>query len=285
MRGWLSAEKNYLTVPDGAVMRAHGIGEVVESDCPLWRIGDSAFGWLGWQQIAAVAPRDLLWPVDLAQAPLPLWLSLFGLNGLTAWLGFAYFGRPVAGQTLLVSTAAGAVGSVVGQLAAAAGLRAIGLTSGAEKVARATTEFGYHAAIDYRAAGTDLRAQIAAACPNGIDIFFDNTAGAIADAVFPSLNVAARVVQCGTTSVDSWLPVPTGPRRERDMLVKRLSWHGFVAFDHAELFPQAQARLRELYAAGSLTARHEILGSLDHAPGAIRHLYSSNNNGRLCIRP
>ncbi len=285
MRGWLSAETNYLTVPDGAVMRAHGIGEVIASDCAAWRIGDTAFGWLGWQQIAAVMPRDLLWPVDPAQAQLPLWLSLFGLNGLTAWLGFAHFGRPVAGQTLLVSTAAGAVGSVAGQLAAAAGLRAVGLTSGPEKVARATAEFGYHAAIDYRAAGPDLRAQIAAACPDGIDIFFDNTAGPIADAVFPSLNAAARVVQCGTASVASWLPVPAGPRRERDMLVKRLSWHGFVAFDHADLFPQAQAALQSLYHAGRLTARHEILPSLDHAPGAIRHLYSGNNTGRLCIRP
>jgi NADPH-dependent curcumin reductase CurA len=285
MRGWLSAEKNYLTVPDGAVMRAHGIGEVIASESPQWRVGDTAFGWLGWQQFAAIPPQDLLWKIDPAKAPLPEWLSLFGLNGLTAWLGFEHFGRPVAGQTVLVSTAAGAVGSVVGQLAAAAALRAIGLTSGPEKVALATTEFGYHTAIDYRAAGTALREKIAAACPNGIDIFFDNTAGAIADAVFPTLNTAARVIQCGTASVESWLPVPQGPRRERDMLVKRLSWHGFVAFDHTDLFPRAQDRLQTLYAAGQLTARHEILEGLHHAPGAIRHLYSGHNTGRLCIRP
>jgi NADPH-dependent curcumin reductase CurA len=285
MRGWLSKETNYLTVPDGAVMRAHGIGEVIESDCPQWRIGDTAFGWLGWQQIAAAPASDLLWKVDLACAPLPEWLSLFGLNGLTAWLGFEHFGRPVAGETVLVSTAAGAVGGVVGQLAAAAGLRAIGLTSGPDKVTLATTEFGYHTAIDYRAAGPDLRAQIAAACPQGIDIFFDNTAGPIADAVFPTLNTAARVIQCGTASVGSWLPVPQGPRRERDMLVKRLSWHGFVAFDHTSLFPRAQDRLQSLYAAGQLTARHEILEGLQHAPGAIRHLYAGHNTGRLCIRP
>jgi NADPH-dependent curcumin reductase CurA len=285
MRGWLSAETNYLTVANGFVMRAHGIGEVIESDCAQWQAGDTAFGWLGWQQIAAVAPADLLWPVDLGQAPPALWLSLFGLNGLTAWLGFEHFGRPQAGETVLVSTAAGAVGSVVGQLAAAAGLRAVGLAGGPEKVARASAEFGYHTAIDYRAAGPELRAQIAAACPDGIDIFFDNTAGAIADAVFPALNVAARVVQCGTASVESWLPVPVGPRRERDMLVKRLSWQGFVAFDHEDLFPQAQARLQSLYAAGQLVARDEILEGLDTAPGAIRYLYGGKNNGRLCIRP
>ena len=285
MRGWLSAEVNYLTVPDGSVMRAHGVGEVIATDCPQWPLGAMAFGWFGWQRFAAAAPADLLWPVDLNVAPAEAWLNIFGLNGLTAWVGLIHLGRPRAGETVLVSTAAGAVGGVVGQLAKAAGLRAVGVTGDVQKVARATSAFGYAAAINYREAGEGLSAAIGQACPDGIDLFFDNTAGAIADAVFPHLKVGARVIQCGTASVPSWLPPPSGPRRERDVLVKRLSWHGFVAFDHTALFPRALAELQALYAAGKLISRDEVLDGLEQAPGAIQRLYRGENQGRLSLRP
>jgi NADPH-dependent curcumin reductase CurA len=285
MRGWLSAETNYMTVPDGAVMRAHGVGEVIASDCPAWPVGALAYGWLGWQQYAAVAEADLLWPIDLKLAPAEAWLSIFGLNGLTAWLGLVHLGRPKPGDTVFVTTAAGSVGGVVGQLAKARGLNAIGLTGGPDKAARAVETLGYTTALDYRALGEGVRAAVAQACPKGVDIFFDNTAGALADAVFPVLNVGARVIQCGTASVASWLPPPTGPRRERDVLVKRLSWHGFVAFDHQTLFPEALRDLQALYAAGQLIAQDEVLDGLDQAPGAIQRLYSGENQGRLSIRP
>ena len=285
MRGWLSAEKNYMTVPDGAVMRALCVGEVVQSRCADWPVGRLAYGWMGWCRYAAVLPSDLLWAVDAALAPPAAWLNIFGLNGLTAWLGLLHFGCPRPGDTVLVTTAAGAVGAVVGQLAAARGLRAVGLTSTAEKVGRATTCLGYNAAIDYRAAGDGLADAVAASCPDGIDIFFDNTAGWLADAVFGRLNTGARVVQCGTASIATWLPPPTGPRRERDMLVKRLSWQGFVAFDHTALFPAALAELRALYEAGQLVSHDDVLHGLEHAPGAIQRLYNGNNHGRLSIVP
>jgi NADPH-dependent curcumin reductase CurA len=284
MRGWLSAEKNYATVPDGAVMRALGIGEVIESRSPDWQVGMCAYGWLGWQRYAALPAGELLWQADIGAAPAEAWLSIFGLNGLTAWIGLTHLAQPRPGETVLVTTAAGGVGGVVGQLAAAAGLRAVGLAGGPEKVARATQELGYAAAIDYRAPG-DLAAAIAAACPAGIDVFFDNTAGPLADAIFPRLNTGARVIQCGTASVASWLPPPQGPRRERDMLVKRLAWHGFVAFDHAGLFPRALSDLRALHAAGKLTSHDQVLQGLEHAPGAIQMLYRGENHGRLSIRP
>jgi len=285
MRGWLSAEKNYATVPDGEVMRALGVGEVIESECAAWPVGACAYGWLGWQRFAAVQPTALLWQADTQAAPPEAWLSIFGLNGLTAWLGLVHLGQPAPGNTVLVTTAAGGVGGVVGQLAAASGLRAVGITGGPEKVGRATAELGYAAAIDYRAPGLDLSAAIAAACPEGIDVFFDNTAGALADAVFAHLNTNARVIQCGTASVASWLPPPQGPRRERDMLVKRLSWHGFVAFDHTSLFPRALAELRALHAAGKLVSHDQVLDGLEQAPGAIKMLYRGENHGRLSIRP
>jgi len=284
MRGWLSAEKNYATVPDGAVMRALGVGLVIESRSADWSVGMAAYGWLGWQRYAAVPAAELLWPADIEAAPPQAWISIFGLNGLTAWIGLTHLGRPRPGETVLVTTAAGGVGGVVGQLAAAAGLRAVGLAGGPEKVARATAQLGYAAAIDYRAPG-DLSAAIAAACPDGIDVFFDNTAGQLADTIFPYLNTGARVIQCGTASVASWLPPPLGPRRERDILVKRLTWQGFVAFDHTDLFPRALAELRALYAAGKLVSHDQVLDGLEHAPCAIQMLYRGENRGRLSIRP
>lgn len=285
MRGWLSSEKNYLNVPDGAIMRAHGIGEIIESQSPEWPIGTAVFGWLGWQRYAALAVSELLWKVDLTVAPAEAWLNIFGLNGLTAWVGFCHLARPKAGETVFVTTAAGGVGGIVGQLAASMNVRAVGLTGSDDKAARAVNELGFASAINYRTTGENLGHAIAEACPGGIDIFFDNTAGYLADSVFAHLNVGARIVQCGTAAVSSWLPVPLGPRRERDILVKRLSWHGFLVFDHSGVFPQAQEALRDLYMRGKLISRDEILEGLDQAPGAIEQLYRGENTGRLMIRP
>jgi NADPH-dependent curcumin reductase CurA len=265
-------------------MRAHGVGEILASNHPDWKPGDYAFGWFGWQQFAAATAEDLLWKIDPALAPASAWLGVLGLNGLTAWVGLNHLAHARPGETIMVSTAAGAVGGAVGQLARAAGLRTIGLTSTDEKIAHACAALGYDAALNYRTE-TDLSAAIAAVCPEGINIFFDNTAGAIADAVFPHLAPGARIIQCGTASVSTWLPPPSGPRRERAMLVKRLSWHGFVVFDHAALFPQALHELAAFVADGRLTGQDHVLEGLDHAPGAIAMLYRGDNQGRLLIRP
>jgi len=283
MRGWLSGESNYLTVPTGDVMRAEAIGEILDSRHADWHVGEFVYGVFGWQHYAAVGPAHLYWKIDLDVAPAPVWLGALGFNGLTAWFGLLHYGRPRRGETLVVSTAAGAVGSVVAGLAREAGLRSIGLTQGAEKLNRCRAMLGYDAALDYTA--PDLRSALAAACPDGVDIFYDNTAGPIADAVFPLLNRGARVVQCGTVSVANWLPAPLGPRRERAMIVKRLSWHGFVISDHRDSFPEALAHLKRLFTTGSLDAQTEILDGLDAAPGALQYLYAGRNRGRLCIRP
>ncbi len=283
MRGWLSQERNYMTVSNGEVMRAHGVGRVVESQDERWVPGDLAYGWLGWQRYAAVASSALLWPVDETVAPAPVWLSVLGLNGLTAWIGLNLLGRPARGETIVVSAAAGGVGGLVGQLAAHRGLRAVGIAGGARKTELARTQLGFHAAVDYKAAAGDLGRELAGLLPDGVDIFFDNTAGPIADAVFPVLNGGARIVQCGTVAVPDWTTLPTGPRRERDILVKRLSWHGLVVFDHVARFEEAFADLKDLYRGGVLTARHDVLRGLDMAPGALGRLYDGTNNGRLMI--
>ncbi len=283
MRGWLSRERNYMTVEDGAVMRAEAIGEILESRDPAWQVGNFVYGVFGWQQYAAVAVSDLHWRIDLDIAPAPVWLGTLGFNGLTAWFGLMHYGRPQRGETLVVSTAAGAVGSVVAGLARDAGVRTVGITRGAEKLQRCRDRLGYNEALDYTA--PDFKSSLAAACPGGVDIFYDNTAGPIADAVFPLLNRRARVVQCGSVSVANWLPVPAGPRRERDMIVKRLSWHGFVVTDHRGSFTEALAHLKRLFVAGALDAETEILEGLEAAPGALAYLYAGRNRGRLCIRP
>ncbi len=284
MRGWLSAERNYLSVHDGDVMRAEGIGEIIESRHPDWHPGDLAYGMFGWQQYAAALAKDLYWRIDTNIAPPPVWLGALGFNGLTAWIGFAHLSRPRSGETVLVSTAAGAVGGVVASLAKNRGLIAVGITGGETKVRRCVETLGYAAAFDYKTV-PDLGGAVTAACPRGIDIYYDNTGGAIADAVFPALNRGARIIQCGTASIANWSPVPAGPRRERDMIVKRLSWQGFVVVDHADLFAQALAELKQLYAAGLLDAQTDILEGLDAAPGALEYLYNGLNQGRLCIHP
>jgi NADPH-dependent curcumin reductase len=283
MRGWLSAETNYMTVPNGAVMRSEGIGEILESRCEAWVPGQFVYGAFGWQQFAGVPKEALYWAIDTTLAPAPVWLGALGINGLTAWIGLKHFGRPQAGQTVLVSTAAGAVGSVVARLALDSHTRVVGLTGSDGKVHRCIADLGYAAAINYQTA-RDLEREVARACPQGIDVFFDNTAGAIADAVFPSLNRNARVVQCGSAAVASWIPRPDGPRRERDMIVKRLSWHGFVVIDHRDLFPEAMADLGRLFRSGQLDSQTEFLDGLHAAPGALEHLYQGRNSGRLCIR-
>lgn len=283
MRGWVSNEANYMTVPVGDVMRAHGVAEVIASDHPDYSAGDTVYGFFGWAEIYAAKPEDVWWKIDPDLAPLPAWLNTFGLNGVTAWIGLHQFGRPKAGQTLLVTTAAGGVGSAVGQLGRAAGMRTIGIAGGEDKARLAEAEFGYNQVIDYR--GTDdLSAAIRQACPEGIDLYYDNVGGEQADMIFDQLNNGARIVQCGTASVPSWTPWPTGPRRERQVLVKRLSWNGFVAFDHADLFPQALSELGKLYQSGKLTGKEDVREGLASAPGAIAELYSGANKGKLCIR-
>lgn len=282
MRGWVSFEANYMTIPVGAVMRAAGVGEVIESDHPDYASGDLVYGMFGWSEWFAAKANDIYWTIDPTIAPPPVWLGSLGINGIAAWIGYRHFGCPKGGETLMVTTAAGSVGSVVGQLAREDGIRAVGIAGGAKKAAIAKSHFGYEQVIDYHGTA-DLATALHAACPDGIDIFYDNVAGTQADAAFPLLNPKGRVIQCGSASISNWQPWPTGPRRERDMIIKRLSWHGFVVFDHADLFAEALSDLSKLYAAGKLSVQQDRLSGLAQAPHSIQSLYSGANNGKLII--
>jgi NADPH-dependent curcumin reductase CurA len=182
----------------------------------------------------------------------------------------------------VVSTAAGAVGSCVGQIAGIVGCRTVGIAGGAEKVRLCREAYGFDAAIDYKAG--DLDARLAEACPGGVDVYFDNTSGAISDAVLRHLNVGGRVVICGTASMASWEPWPQGPRVERHLLVKRARMQGFVIFDYASRYGEALAALAHWVRGGLVRYREEILDGLEHAPGAIAGLYRGENLGRRLIR-
>ena len=201
---------------------------------------------------------------------------------MVSHLAFHGLGDPKPGERVLVSTAAGSVGSFVGQLAQIAGCGAVGLTGPGEKAAKARERYGYQEMIIYREA-PDLGAAIRAACPDGNDIFFDNTGGAIADAAIRTMRLRGRIIQCGTAANASWTPVPTGPRCEREVLTRRLRWSGFIIFDHVAEFETAATRLAEFALAGKIIYDEEILPGLEHAPGAIARLYRGENHGKLII--
>lgn len=282
-RGWANDEGNYSTpVPLDTPMRALAVGEILESNVPDYRAGEHVYGWFGWQRYCVTTPDAVLRRVMPSRLPLSVNLSVLGMNGITAYLAFHGLGEPKPGEHVLVSTAAGSVGSFVGQLATIAGCRAVGLTSSAGKAAHAKARYGYQDMINYREA-TDLAAAIRAACPNGNDIFFDNTGGAIADAAIRTMRLHGRVIQCGTAANASWTPAPTGPRPEREILTRRLRWSGFIIFDHVAEFETAAAQLAELTLAGKIVHDEEILPGLDHAPGAIAQLYRGENHGKLII--
>lgn len=284
MRGWVSAEVNYSKpVGIGEVMRSFAVGEVVESRHPDYAVGERVMGMFGWQHFADSDGRNVVRKVLETDLPLSASLGVLGLNGITAYCGLIEIGQPKPGETAVVSTAAGSVGATVGQVAKLLGCRAVGIAGGPEKVRLCLEEFGYDAALDYKSE-KDLRGAIAAACPKGVDVYFDNTAGPISDAVLANLADRARVVICGTASVASWNPPPLGPRVERHLLVKRARMEGFLFFDHVARFEAAVAQLADWLRAGKLRHREEILDGIEQAPGAIAGLYRGENLGKRLIR-
>lgn len=283
MRGWIADKGNYAApVEIGSTMRALAVGEIVETRHPEFRVGEAAMGWFGWQSYASVLPSALVRRVREADLPRSLALGVLGINGVTALIGLDVIGEPKAGETVLVSTAAGSVGSAVGQIAKLRGCRAVGIAGGPEKTATCRDLFGYDAAIDYRAPG--LAEAIEAACPSGAHVYFDNTSGPVSDAVYPRLAVGARVVVCGTASVSSWDPWPTGPRIERHLLVKRARVQGFVIFDHFDRWEASIATLADWVRSGKLRYEEDVLDGLEACPDALAGLYRGDNKGKRLIR-
>ena len=284
MRGWIADKSTYWPrIEVGDTMRAYSVGEVVESRNPKYAPGDKVMGIFGWQDYAAVSEPAVYRKVLERDIPLSASLGVLGLNGLTAYFGTLKVCKPKAGETVVVSTAAGAVGSAAGQIAKIKGCRVVGITGGAEKVRQCLEEFGYDVAIDYKAE-KDLDAALKAACPDGIDAFYDNTSGAIHDAVMRQINLHARIAICGTASFASWDPWHDGPRPERQLLVKRATMQGFLTPDFEEHYEEAIADLVTWIREGRVHYREEMLEGIEAAPGSIETLYSGANSGKLVIR-
>lgn len=283
MRGWVAAVANYSEpVALGAVMRSLAVGRIEASRHPDFQPGEYVTGMFGWQDYATVDGKAVQRKVEDTDLPISTSLGVLGLNGLTAYFALLDIGEPRSGETIVVSTAAGAVGSCVGQIARIKGCRSIGITGGPAKSRLCRDEFRYDAAIDYKA--DDFEAALDAACPKGVDVYFDNTAGRISDAVMCRLNVGARVIICGTASISSWDPIPQGPRVERHLLVKRARMQGFLIFDHVPRFPEALQELGNWVRGDLIRYREDILDGIEHAPGSIAGLYRGENLGKRLIR-
>ncbi len=282
MRGWLNDVRSYIRpVAIGEVMRAMGIGRVVASRAPGLEEGALVVGTMGWQQLATMKAEHLT-PVSEALAPPTTWLGVLGLTGLTAWFGLLDIGRPEPGQTVLVSGAAGAVGSVVGQIARIKGCRAVGIAGGADKRAALLKDFGYDAAIDYKAG--NLNEQIRGTCSEGIDVFFDNVGGPILDAALRRINRGARIVICGAISGYNAATPPPGPANYMSLLINRARMEGFVVFDYVDRYPEAIAEMAGWLADGRLTHREHIVEGLESAPEALRMLFAGANQGKMLVK-
>jgi NADPH-dependent curcumin reductase CurA len=283
-RGWIADASTYWPrIEIGDTMRAFAVGEVIESRNPRYAVGEKLMGLFGWQEYAAASDRHVNLKIPSSDLPLSLYLGVLGLNGFTAYFGLLDVGEPKAGDTVVVSTAAGAVGSCVGQIAKIKGCRTVGIAGGAEKVRQCLEEFGYDAALDYKGEG-DLDDALQRACPDGVHLYFDNTSGTVSDAVLRNLALGARIVICGTASYPSWNPWNTGPRPERHLLVKRARMQGFLATDFIKRFPEAEARISQWIREGRVNYREEMHEGLEYAPGSLQRLYKGENSGKFVIR-
>lgn len=281
-RGYVNDEDNYVApVPIGGVMRALAVGRIVESKCPEFAIGEYLYGWFGWQDYCVCQPGAVLRRVNPRQAPLSVAAGLLGINGLTAYLALHDIGNPKAGETVVVTAGAGAVGSIVGQLAKLRGCRTVAVVGSEEKGAQCVQEFGYDAYVNYH---DSLAQAFERACPQGVDIFFDNVAGTLADFIVRRMNWFGRIIQCGTVSIPIWVPAPQGPRIQREMLTRRLKMEGFVIFDHLSRFDEVASDLAVLLASGSLRIREDIETELGRAPHALVAVYAGLNKGKKLIR-
>jgi NADPH-dependent curcumin reductase CurA len=283
MRGWMNEGRSYVApVGLGDVMRAFAAGTVVASRHADFRAGDAVTGVFGVQSHPVVDGKMAL-KVDTSRAPLERWIGGLGMPGWTAYFGLLEVGQPKAGETLVVSAAAGAVGSVVGQIGKIRGLRVVGIAGGAEKCRYLTEELGFDAAVDYKAGR--LAEDLKAACPAGIDVHFENVGGAILDAVLLQMNPFGRVAVCGLISTYNATEPPPGPENFRAVLVNRLRVQGLIVLDWATRYPEAIAALGAWHAEGKIKLREDVRdGGIDAYPDVLNLLYTGGNFGKLVLK-
>lgn len=286
IRGWLDARADSYQPPVGLgeVVRAVTVGRVEASRNAAFAPGDTVFGLHGWEEYSISNGVGLVAKIDPGLGfDLPLYLSVLGTTGLTAYFGLLAVGQPRDGDTVLVSAAAGAVGSVVGQIAKIKGCRTVGIAGGPQKCRQLVGEFGFDAAIDYRNE-PDLTAAIRRACPNGINVYFDNVGGDILEAALANLAIGARVVMCGAISgYNATTPVP-GPANLWQLLVRSARMEGFLFSNYAAQFPAALQELAGWVVDGRLKHREHFVDGLERTVAAFRSLFDGTNTGKLIVR-
>jgi NADPH-dependent curcumin reductase CurA len=287
MRGRMNEGKSYAQ-PQAldAVMVGGTVGEVVESRHPAYKAGEHVVGAGGWQQYSIVpgAHSGALRKIDTSRVPMSAYLGCVGMPGVTAWVGLTTIIEPKAGETVVVSAASGAVGSVVGQLAKARGCRVVGLAGGRPKCEYVERELGFDACIDYRPLqdATAIAAALKQACPNGIDGYFENVGGAILDAVMINANAFSRVAVCGMIAGYNGEPIPMAAPQL--ILLNRMKVQGFIVSEHLPLWPKALAELGERVAGGSLKYRETIAQGLASAPEAFIGMLKGRNFGKQLVK-
>jgi NADPH-dependent curcumin reductase CurA len=281
-RSWMAGRTYMPAVKLGEVMRSFSAGEVRASRSPDFQEGQRVYGMFGWQDFCAAGPGDLFKMVKVADGvPLEAALGVLGLTGLTAYFGLLEVGALMPGETVVVSGAAGATGSVAGQVAKARGCRVVGIAGGREKCDYLTS-IGFDAAIDYKA--DNVMTRLRETCPAGIDVFFDNVGGRILDAALMHLAMHARVVICGSISGYNDTTPPEGPRNYMQLLVRRSRMEGFVMTDFNERVPEAQSALSAWIREGRIQHRSDVVEGLENAPAALIRLFTGENQGKQLVR-
>jgi NADPH-dependent curcumin reductase CurA len=284
-RTWIDDMPGYLPpVAIGETMRGLGLGRVVESKHPDYEEGQLVQGLTGWTENFVASDAAPLQRVPEIEGVSPsFYLGVLGMTGLTAWVGMREIGKPEEGETVVVSAAAGAVGSVAGQLAKRDGARVVGIAGGSEKCSILTEKLGFDAAVDHRS--EDWREQLKAATPDGIDVDFENVGGKIMDAIFNRLNLHARIALCGLISgYNDNAPSPGSRETFGNLLVRRATLRGFIVLDHFDKLAEVSARLAEWIADGSLEPLETVVGGFEQLPSAINMLFDGANVGKLVVR-
>lgn len=282
MRGWMNEGKSYVEpVGLGEVMRALGVGKVVESSNPKFQAGDFVSGMMGIQEYVLSDGKDFN-KIDPELAPLPTYLNVLGMTGMTAYFGILEVGDFREGDIVLVSGAAGAVGATVGQIAKIKGGKAIGIAGGKEKCDYLINELGFDDAIDYKS--EDIHAGLKRACPKGIDVYFDNVGGDILNAALTRLRMHARVVICGAISQYNNTGAPKGPSNYMSLLVNRARMQGMVVFDYVQKYGDAAKEMAGWMQAGKLAHREHVVEGIEQFPEHLMMLFRGENFGKLVLK-
>jgi NADPH-dependent curcumin reductase CurA len=282
VRTWLNRGEGYLPpVEVGEVVRCSGIGRVVATRCDAYEVGDIAYSLPGWQEYAIVRDDLFTTRLDPGTDLLPT-MSVFGATGAAAYFGLLDVGKPEAGETVVVSAAAGATGSVAGQIAKALGCRVVGIAGTEEKCRHVVEDLGFDACLNHR--DPELPARLRPACPDRVDVYFDNVGGAVLDAVLGCLAMRGRVVLCGAIAVYNEQGRPSGPGNYLNLIARRGRMEGFITLDFWDRFPESVAYLTDLAAAGRLVWREQVYDGLDAAPQALNALFTGENIGKIVVK-